>query len=179
MTLSKKVAVSLFVGAFFACLGSPALWAEDASRLPQGSKPPQKVQEKMAKLKELKQNNPQEFERVVGERKAKIKEKLATLKEENPQKFQEVREHIRHRRREHLQNLKEKNPEKFEELMKKRSDKLQELKTRNPEHYQQFLETHPGLKENMQAWHPPQGPRDQKENVRDRQNYGGPGSGRR
>ena len=108
---------------------------------------------KVEALKKLKAENPEEFQRLVKERKEKVKEKLQNLKEKDPEKFKEVTEKIRKRRKEHLQRLREENPEKFREVMQNKMKKLEELKESNPERYEQFLKNHPKAAEKMERHH--------------------------
>lgn len=46
--------------------------------------------EKLEKLRELHQKNPELFNKVVENRKEQVRERLAQLKQENPEKYKEI-----------------------------------------------------------------------------------------
>lgn len=142
-TAFKKRLFVILVPALLAGMAGAA-FAEDAPSDTSGPEP-QKVNHKLQELKKLKQENPQEFERLVQERKQKMKEKLKELKEKDPKKFQQVTEKIRGNRRQYLKKLREENPEKFHQIMQKKMQKLEDMKQSDPEKYQRFIDNHPRL----------------------------------
>ena len=105
---------------------------------------------KIEALKKLKTEHPEEFRRVVKERKEKVKEKLQELKEKDPEKYKEVTERMRERRKERLERLRQENPEKFREKMKEKAEKLNELKEKDPARYAEFMKNHPKLSEKIE-----------------------------
>ena len=109
-------------------------------------------QEKVAYLKKLKAENPEEFRELMDERKAKIKEKMAELKEKDPEKFEQFKRKLVHKRRERLERLRTEDPERFQEVMQNKIAKLKELKEQNPERYNEILKKHPHLEERFQKY---------------------------
>lgn len=118
-------------------LGAGAGWAEDAS----------KASARIAKWKQLKQENPEEFRRLVQERKEHLKARLRELKEKDPQKYEEMRKRMYHHRVQYLRKLRKENPEKYQEIVERRWGKLEEMKTGDPERFKEFMEKHPRVAE--------------------------------
>jgi hypothetical protein len=109
----------------------------------------------LAELKKLKQENPEEFNRIIQDRKAALKERLQEFKEKHPEKFDALKKRYLHDRWSHLRSLRRRDPEKFQSLMQQRMEKLDEWRAKHPEHYAKFIEKHPRLAERMKH-----GPRD-------------------
>lgn len=147
----RKCAAALVASVFLLEMGGMPALAEDRLS-PEGSAPePQRVNRKLEELKKLKQQNPAEFDRLVRERKQKMKQKLQELKEKDPEKFQEVKEKIRTNRQQYLKRLQQENPERFQNIMHEKMQKLEALKQSDPEKYQRFMEKHPRLAQRIQA----------------------------
>ncbi len=145
---------TLMILAFALGIVSMPVFAEESRPVPQASNQgwsqrPDR-QQRIEALKKLKAENPEEFARVVKERKEKLKARLQDLKQKDPEKFKEVTRKMRERRKERLQKLRQENPEKFREIMRKKAEKLEDLKEKNPEKYQQFMKNHPRLAERME-----------------------------
>ena len=146
MTTTKMWITGLCAFAFALAGGSLTAFAEETAD--QGNAAATRLEKRQAKLEELKklkQENPAEFERLMKERKAKIKEKLEELKEKDPEKYQEMKERITHRRKEYLKKLRREDPDKFHEIMENRAEKLRELKANDPKKYEEFIKKHPRL----------------------------------
>ena len=103
--LKARSVATLFALALLTVVGTGKGWAEDASTPAPNSVPREKVQERIAKWKQLKAEHPEEFARLVQERKVHLKEGLAELKEKNPEKYQEIKERMRRHHRERLERL--------------------------------------------------------------------------
>ena len=148
-TQIRKGAVGLFVFACFIGLGSRGVWAEENSTVPAKPLSPEEVQARIAKWKQLKEQNPEEFKRLIQERKEHLKTRLKELKEKDPQKYEEVRKRMYQHRVKYLRRLRNENPEKYREIVERRWQKLGELKTKNPERFKEFMEKHPRV---AQRW---------------------------
>lgn len=145
--MRKRYAIVLM--AFTLFLTTP-VFAEDAAPAPApaGSSTDQTAhpnRQKVEALKRLKEENPEEFQRVVKARKAAIKQKLKELKEKDPQKFQEVKQRVIRQRRERLERLRKENPEKFRQIMQKKRQRFEQMKQTNPEQYERYMQKHPKL----------------------------------
>ena len=124
----------------------------------QGSIYPTGIQDRIAKWKQLKQEHPEEFAKLVSERKQKIKEKLQDLKAKNPEKYNEFKKKIQHNRIEHLRKMHQENPERFNEFMKnhpKAADRWKNFKEHRGEY------RHEGLQDRREDF------RDKREDYRD------------
>ena len=100
--------------------------------------------EELERLRKLKEENPEAFQREVEERKAQLREKLSHLKETDPEAFEQAKQRLMERRRERLQDLKERDPERFQELMEARKahvqERLEQLKQEHPEKYDALMQ---------------------------------------
>ncbi len=151
-TRTKKWIVGLCAFTLLSGGGAYRAFAEDTTaqeNAPTGDRY-EKRQAKIEELKKLKQENPAEFERVMKERKEKMRAKLADLKEKDPQKYQEVKERMAHRRKEELTRLKREDPKKFQEIMARKEKKLEDLKKTDPARYAEVLKNHPHLAERLE-----------------------------
>jgi len=115
------------------------------------------VHKRVLELQKLKEENPEEFQRIVGERKSRIKSRLRELKARDPEKFEEMKTQFKHRRMEHLKRLREEDPEQFQQLMEERRSQLLELQRTDPERYEMILRKHPRLSRFMEHGPQPQG----------------------
>lgn len=105
--------------------------------------------EKVAELKKLKEENPAEFERVVKERKEKLKERLQDMKQNDPEKYEQVKEKMIHNRKEKLKELQEKNPERYEEFIKNHPKAADRLEDRR-DHREDVRDRREDVKDNSQ-----------------------------
>ena len=149
VTRIKKSLFGLIVLSCLVGLGVRAGWAEDVVKAPAKTAPPQSVQDRIAKWKQLKEQNPEEFRRLVQERKEHLKTRLKELKEKDPQKYEELRKRMYQHRVQYLRKLRRENPEKYREIVERRWQKLDEMKTKNPERFKEFMEKHPRV---AQRW---------------------------
>ncbi len=151
-TPTKKWIVGLCAFTLLSGVGVFRAFAEDTTA--QGNAPTgdryERRQAKIEELKKLKQENPAEFERLMKERKEKMKTKLADLKEKDPKKYQELKEKMAHRRKEELKRLRQEDPKKYQEIMERKEKKLEELKKTDPARYDQVMKNHPHLAERLQ-----------------------------
>lgn len=115
------------------------------------------VHQRVLELQRLKEENPQEFNRVVGERKARIKAYLRELKEKDPEKFEQMKSQFKHRRIERWKKLRQEDPEAFQRLMEKRHAQLLELRRTDPEKYEKIVRKHPRLARFVEHGPRPQG----------------------
>ncbi len=145
----KKFAIGFISACLLVTLAQGAGFAEEKGPFSDEGWGRMDHKEKIAELKKLKAENPAEFERVVKERKEKLREKLKELKEKDPQKYQELKERMIRHRRAYLQQLRKEDPEKFQEIMRDRMAKLEELKTKDPERYNEILKDHPRLEQRL------------------------------
>ena len=138
-----------FAGLFiFTCLvGSQIARAEENAAAPAKPLSPQEVQERIAKWKQLKEQNPEEFKRLIQERKEHLKTRLKELKEKDPQKYEEIKKRMYEHRVQYLRKLRQENPEKYQQIVERRWEKLGELKTKNPERFKEFMDKHPKVAE--------------------------------
>lgn len=144
-TLFKKLSLGLLVFTCLLSLGTFQARAEDTDGLSD-----EQMQEKIAKWKKLKEENPEEFRRLIQARKQHLKQRLQELKEKDPQKFEQVRQKMFERRKERLRHLKREDPEKYRQVMQHRWQKLDEFKEKNPERFQQFMKKHPQVAERLE-----------------------------
>ena len=149
LTQVMKSKVSLVVLACVLRFGTPSGWAEENSAAPAKPVTPKNVQERIAKWKQLKEQNPEEFKRLIQERKEHLKARLKELKEKDPQKYEEVKKRMYEHRVQYLRKLRQENPEKYREIVQQRWQKLQELQTKDPERFKEFMQKHPRL---AQRW---------------------------
>ncbi len=141
-TLLKKLSLGLLVLSCLISMGAPLARAEDA-----GAPSSAQMEEKIAKWKKLKAENPEEFRRLIEERKQHLKEKLQELKEKDPQKFEEVKQRMFQQRAEHMRRLQKEDPQKYHEIVQQRWQKVEEFKTKNPERFKEFMDKHPRVAE--------------------------------
>lgn len=105
--------------------------------------------ERIAYLKKLKQENPEEFQKVINERKKKIKEKMKELKEKDPQKYQEIMRNMQQRQNVELKRLRQENPEQFYKIMENKRQRLLELKKNDPKKFEELIKANPELKDRL------------------------------
>lgn len=128
----------------------PLYAAEDTAS---AAKPP--ASETLERLRRLKQENPQEFQRLIQERKTQIKSKVQEFQQKNPEKFEGFRKQVSENRMHRLRKMKQENPESFHRDMQGRAQRFEKLKQENPERVQKFMEKHPRFNErvNKAAFH--------------------------
>ena len=145
-TQVKRSVLGLLIFGCLVGLGVSRGWAEDAAKVPaKPAVPPQNVQDRIAKWKQLKEQNPEEFKRLIQERKEHLKSRLRELKEKDPKKYEEVKKRMYEHRVQYLRRLRQENPEKYREIVQRRWQKLEELKTKNPERFKEFMDKHPRI----------------------------------
>ncbi len=187
--MKMNIKITLIIACFMASFATYGL-AEDTS--PTG----QTVQEKIAQLKALREENPEAFREELKKHREEVRGRLQKLRDENPEKFKEIAERRRGRFRERLEHLRQENPEHFKQLtekhrerleqraeyfkthdpekygrfMQKRIEKLADLKERNPERFNHFLENHPHFRERVETASPEMRQQifNRSENVRDK-----------
>lgn len=120
----------------------PVYAAENGASQPSAS-------ETLERLRRLKEENPQEFHRLVKERKAQIKSKVREFKQNNPEKFEGFRKQVSENRVQRLRKMKRENPEGFHRDMQGRAQRFEKMKRENPERFQKFIEKHPRFNEHM------------------------------
>ena len=139
------------------------------------------VAEEVQRLRKLRDENPEVFQKEIQERKAQLRQRLSDLKERDPKAFQRAkgrlleqrqhrleelrqtdperfREEMEQRRsrvQERLEDLKSNHPERYEELMRRRDEwrehQLEQLRRDRPEAHERFLERHPHWQERMES----------------------------
>jgi len=101
------------------------------------------VVEEAQRLRRLKQEDPEQFRRVVQGKKAKLRERLAHLKETDPEAYRRAMARLRERREHRLAWLREHRPEAYRRLMAQRRQRLEgrleELRTRDPQRYEELV----------------------------------------
>ena len=105
------------------------------------AKPPQ---EEIERLQRLKKENPEEFRRVVQERREKLQERLAYLKEHDPEAYKRTMAELAKRRMNRLMELKKNNPEEYKRVMAQQKERMEqrreELRKKDPKAYQELME---------------------------------------
>lgn len=114
------------------------------------------------RLSELKKTDPEKFEQVMQKRRRIHRERLKYLRKNNPERFREVVQKRREVLENKLEELKENNPQKYHQIMKRRKEHLKQLKHRDPVKYKKFLEKHPHMADRLEDI------RDRREGLRDR-----------
>lgn len=111
-------------------------------------KPEYRCKEEMLRLKA---ENPEEFRKVIKEKKEQIKQRLAELKQADPEKYQRVVKRLKQKCRARLTRLKQQNPQRFKEVITMRqqlfNQHLEELKAQDPGKYQRLMECRKSLQE--------------------------------
>ena len=151
--LIKKFSVSLLFAGFIAIAAGlvPALAEESPQTDTDKAIQNLSRRDKIAELKKLKEEDPAEFERVVRERKQKVKAELMELKEKDPQEFEEMKKKIGGHRKNYLKKLSYQDPEKFDQIMRNKAARLKELRTEDPERFEEILRNHPHLRERFEG----------------------------
>jgi len=105
---------------------------------------PSPVHQEIERLKKLKDEDPDAFQREVQERKTQLRERLSQLKEKNPEAYQQVRGQMQEHQFQRLQHLREQDPNRFQQVAEQRRQQLEQrfdrLKATNPERYQNLTE---------------------------------------
>ncbi len=130
------------------CCMSPALAKAEETTVSQESTPD--IQNRIAKWKQLREQNPAEFDRLVAQRKNQIKNKVSEFKAKNPEKFESMKKQFLANRGQRLGRLQQENPQKFHEVVQKRMNQFQDWKQKNPEKSQRFLKDHPHFQEKIE-----------------------------
>ncbi len=105
--------------------------------------------ERIAYLKKLKQENPDEFNKLMSERKKKIDEQMKELKKKDPQKYQEIMRNMQQRQNAELKRLRQENPEQFYKIMENKRQGLLELEKNDPKKFEELIKANPKLKERL------------------------------
>ncbi|MBI3324917.1 MAG: hypothetical protein HYZ92_06515 [Candidatus Omnitrophica bacterium] len=144
-----------------------------------GSDGPGWLTDEVRRLKRLQREDPEEFRRVVQEKKAQLRRRIGQLQQTDPAAYEAVMARLRQRRarrlarleaqdpdefRQHLQRQRERmerrvgelqqsDPERYARLLEQRrqwrKQSLEELRQNNPARYERFLQAHPGWAEGM------------------------------
>jgi len=121
--------------------------------------------EEVERLRRLKQENPEAFQRLLEERQARLQQ----LKERNPEAYQRALAAFQERRKHRLQELRARDPEAFHRWVRAHQEllaaRLENLKARDPDKYAQVMKRHPRFAETLQPRH--EQARDRLEDVRD------------
>ncbi len=135
----------LLLISFLICAGALSARAEDPSA---GAVQPVSS-ETFSRLSRLKEENPEEFQRLIQERKAQIKSKVQEFRQKNPEKFEGFRKQMSEKRISRLKKMKQENPENFQRDMQGRAERFQRMKQENPQGFQKFMDNHPKFNARM------------------------------
>ena len=131
------VAVSSVWAAASPCGAEPP---SDAPAVESGAPETAQVQQELQHLRQLRQDDPEEFQRAVGERKAQLHQQLQQMKAQHPEQFQQFMGQVRQRRRERLEQLRTQDPARYQDVIARRQARMQErlerLKTQDPARYE-------------------------------------------
>ncbi|MBL7070172.1 MAG: hypothetical protein ISS27_01715 [Candidatus Omnitrophica bacterium] len=98
----------------------------------------------------LRQEDPEKFNKFLGQRKGQLREKLTKLKEMNPQRYERISQGITAGQVERLDSLRQQNPQGFKQAIHKHKGRMEQhleaLKVRDPEFYQQIISHQDDLK---------------------------------
>ncbi len=108
----------------------------------------------VARLRELKEKDPQAFEAFVSERKQQVKSRFREIRKNDPQKYQDLKQGVVENRMRRLRGMRRDNPEKFRQVMGERVQKFEKVKRENPERYRNFIGNHPRFEDRMQKIQP-------------------------
>ena len=111
------------------------------------------VRQKVVELKKLEKENPQEYKRIIEQRKEEMRQKLELLKQQDPAKYEEIRRRMVEAQKERLKSIRENDPDRFRQIVNDQLTKLKDLQARDPKRYAEVLKNNPSLArqlENMQ-----------------------------
>lgn len=145
--MKKSVLITLLFTMLFS---SPRIFAEEAAPPAASENLESRIQERVAYLKQLREQNPEAFQKFVQQRKADLKERVQHYQQQNPQGFESFKQNIAQQRRQEFQELKRNNPQEFQHRMEGRLNQMAQWKEKNPERFQQFLQTHPRMAKQIQ-----------------------------
>ncbi len=139
----RFIGLATFIGV---CSFLPKGYAEEAAA-PTGLS--EQTLSRFARLKQLKEQNPEEFQRIVQERKSQIKSRFDEYRQASPEQFENLKGRVVEKRRHRLERMKNENPEKFRQVMGERREKFEKMRAENPERAKRFMEKHPRFEERM------------------------------
>ena len=76
------------------------------------------------KLMELKEQDPQQFQRVMNRRRQHIQNRLSDLKKENPERYENLTQNAYNKRHQWMEHLKEEDPDRYQEILDNRKGQL-------------------------------------------------------
>ncbi len=126
-------------------------------RAPAGS-----LEEEARRLHTLKDEHPEEFQRVLQDKRAQLRERLSQLQTTNPEAYQRVQDRLQKRQRERLEGLRRRHPGGFTQARGQRRERLEQrlntLKETDPQRYHALQEkrqaAHQAALERFQQRHP-------------------------
>ena len=118
----------------------------------------QGAQQEVERLRQLKQQDPEAYQKAVSQKKQALRERMAHLKETDPEAFERMKHHLQEQQRHRLARLKENDPEKFHEVMQRRQEAQERWKNATPEQRKEWKQQHPKRDRDNN----PPGPRDGK-----------------
>ncbi len=123
--------------------------ATGGARRPQGMQKGFGRQNKEQVLR-LRQEDPEKFNKILGQRKGQLREKLTKLKDTDPQRYERISQGITSGQVERLDSLRKQNPQGFKQAMGRHKGRmaqhLEALKVKDPEFYQQVIAHQDDLK---------------------------------
>jgi len=91
----------------------------------------------------LRQEDPEKFNKLLGDRKGQLREKLTKFKETDPQRYERISQGITAGQVERLDSLRQQNPQGFKQAMHRHKGRMEQhleaLKARDPEFYQEII----------------------------------------
>jgi len=142
--LKKWIRLGIGLGVIAGLTGS-VLFVKEGVASGSGEMSPA-FQERLAAWHKLREENPEAFQKFIGQRKNQIQGRLRHLRETDPEQFQQAKQNLMQHERQNLRRLQARNPEQFKEFMQR---KMQRIEQRNPEQFQRFLENHPRMKSHL------------------------------
>ncbi len=101
------------------------------------------MEQEYLRLKQLRETNPQAYQREINAIKDRVRAGLAQAKSGGDESFQQFIKQRALQRRERLEQIRKENPEQFKEILERRKERIENFREHHPEDFKRFLENHP------------------------------------
>ena len=102
------------------------------------------IGEEIQRLQQLRRDNPEEFRRIIKEKKEQLRRRMARLKETDAEAYQAMVSRLRQRREQQLERLKARDPEQYRQQVERRREhleqRLSQLRQSDPQRYEQLVQ---------------------------------------
>lgn len=149
--MKNKMHLILLVKLAMFLASAPCVFANDTAAHEQD------LIRKVDELLQLKAENPQAYQRFIGEKRGQFMERLQGLGSQRQERFQQFLERNVGARHERLEFVRQQRPQVFQDFAERRVSQFQSLAQRNPDQYQRFLERHPQFQERLGVGVPTRG----------------------